>query len=131
MTETEIKSCCHCGHIGEPIIEVQTTGKHYAKARCAGCGKYLCWIAKPDSDATKYRRESAHRKMAKKFSRGFCELCLIREDDLPRSESLEAHHVVEYQDGGEATRENTWVLCTACHKLVNWRRTYVGHWLGN
>jgi 5-methylcytosine-specific restriction endonuclease McrA len=51
-------------------------------------------------------------------------MCLIREDRLPPGQTLVGHHVVEYQDGGEPTRENVWVLCTKCEKLVHLMRTW-------
>jgi 5-methylcytosine-specific restriction endonuclease McrA len=100
---------------------------HYARATCVECDRWITFLKKPDSDPTKYRRPTQHRKLVDKFSNGYCELCLRRQEDLPKGETLHAHHVHEYQDGGEAKRENIWIVCTACHSLINWRRTYEGH----
>jgi len=56
-------------------------------------------------------------------------MCLIKEVDLPPRETLEGHHVVEYANGGTDDADNVWVVCTACHKLIHWRRTYLEHLL--
>lgn len=117
--------CVRCGHNAKPKSVLTPDGKHFAKAVCAACNAYFAWIGKPDSQ--KYKRPASHKNLVKKFSPGYCQLCLTPEWRLPNGESLEGHHVVEFQDGGEPTRLNTWILCTACHSLVNWRRTYIGH----
>jgi len=104
-----------------------TQGKHYARVDCADCRRFLRWLPKPDADRAK--RPASHRDLVGRFGRGYCELCGINEADLPKPETLEGHHVDEFQNGGEPTRENVWILCSACHSLVNWRRTYVGHLL--
>jgi hypothetical protein len=33
---------------------------------------------------------------------------------------------LEFKDGGEPRRENVWVLCSGCERLVHWVRTYHG-----
>lgn len=118
------KECPYCGSHGPHKVRLRTGGLHYADVICRDCRRHAGFLKKPDSDR---RRSSPHAKLVKKFSRGFCEMCLVRQEDLPRGDTLTAHHVIEYQHGGEATRENTWILCTACHSLVCWRRTYMGH----
>lgn len=128
---TSEKPCPKCGHpAGMHIIQIMTKGPHYARVEC-GSGKCGCigWDGKPDDDPTKYkpRREADQKELLAKYSQGFCELCLIPQESIPRSESLEAHHVTEYQDGGTSDSENIWIVCTACHKLIHWRRTYLGH----
>jgi 5-methylcytosine-specific restriction endonuclease McrA len=102
-------------------------GKHYARVDCVECDRFLRWLPKPEADRAK--RPNSHRDLVSRFSRGYCELCGISQADLPKNETLEGHHVDEFQAGGEPTRENVWILCSACHSLVNWRRTYVGHLL--
>ncbi len=114
--------CPRC--LAEPphTIEKQTDGIHYAKVVCCGCSRFLAWLPKPDTEQS--RRPAAHCDLAKKYSRGFCEMCETRNEDLPKGRTLEGHHVVEYHDGGDGSRENTWVICTACHSQVHWLRTY-------
>lgn len=119
--------CKWCGSQWEPVVNLCEKGPHYAEKRCGSCGKHLGWVPKPDRD--KSRREAKHTDLVRKYFRGFCDLCLITEKYLPHGEVWEAHHVLEYQNGGGAERENVWILCTACHKLVNWRRIYLRHLL--
>jgi len=61
-----------------------------------------------------------------KYSDGFCELCLLKPDELPPGQTLEAHHIIEVQDGGSADRENIWIVCTKCARLIHWMRTHAG-----
>jgi 5-methylcytosine-specific restriction endonuclease McrA len=100
------------------------SGVHYARLDCAKCGRFKKWITKPDSDPTKYRRPQLHQDLAGKYGRGFCELCLCQKDDLPKGRTLEAQHVIEFKDGGGSERENIWIVCTGCQRLIHWVRTY-------
>jgi len=120
------KPCPACCHPGPHDAVLMTTGTHYAKTTCARCGKFIAWLPKPDTDATKHKRPKAHTDLVKKFSRGYCELCGFDQSQLPFSETLHAHHVARYCEDGEATRENTWIVCTACHALIEHQRTYRG-----
>lgn len=54
-------------------------------------------------------------------------MCLRDLKDIPLPQVLEGHHVVEFQDGGSDDRSNVWIVCTACHKLIHYQRTYLGH----
>lgn len=96
--------------------------QHFGREDCAGCGRFVRWVPKPEADRIK--RPAAHRNLVKKFSRGFCEMCLLKEHELPAGQSLEAQHVEEYAEGGEPRRENIWIICTACHKLIHCIRTH-------
>lgn len=120
------ETCRHCQHPGPHVVEVQTTGVHHAKVECAKCRRFLRWLSKPDSDPTKYKRPQTHRDLVSKFSNGFCEMCLRDKNELPKGQTLEAQHVIEFQDGGSEKRENIWIVCTACHRIIHWLRTYVG-----
>lgn len=60
--------------------------------------------------------------LVRKYGQEFCELCLRKENDMPGPQTLEAHHVVEHQSGGGEGRENIWIVCTACHRLIHLRR---------
>lgn len=103
------RDCPTCGYKnarGE-VIE-GPFGPHWGKLICfqEDCRVQWDWIQKPDSDSSKYRRPANHKDLVKKFGRGFCELCCIKEEDFPPGMHLVGHHVIEYQDGGEPTREN-------------------------
>lgn len=117
--------CKRCQCETEQIVTVRTSGVHHADCHCSVCRSHCGFLSKPDSDPTKYKRPQQHRNLVAKFSSGFCELCLCKESDLPKGQTLEAQHVVEYQDGGEPRRENIWIVCTGCHRLIHWRRTYL------
>ena len=113
-----------CRYCESSNLEQRLTpdGPHYAAERCLNCGRHLRWIPKPDSE--KARRPAAHRELVRKFGRGFCELCLLAENDLPGGQTLEGHHVVPFAAGGTDEQHNVQILCTGCHRFIHWRRTY-------
>lgn len=118
--------CRFCDHDGPQVVRLVETGVHYAQVKCRLCGQFLKWLPKPDNDKSKYRRPPQHRDLVLAYGRGFCEMCLRKQADLPKGQTLEAQHVVEYQNGGTSDRENLWIICTACHKLVHWVRYWHG-----
>lgn len=118
--------CRFCSTAGPHQEVIEAGGVHYGKWLCVKCGRNLGWIPKPDSDPTKYKRPKSHTDLVSAYSRGFCELCLRKKEDLAKGQTLEAQHVIEYQDGGTSDRSNIWIVCTACHKLIHWQRTYHG-----
>ncbi len=122
----DLKWCDRCGLNTEAVLEVLETGTHYAKLVCGECGKYHKFVAKPEADSTKYRRPKQHRELVTKYGRGYCELCLLGADDFDKGVTLEAHHLIEFQNGGSEERDNIWIVCTMCHRLIHWTRRYVG-----
>lgn len=126
MSESISEKCRHCASMGPHPITLVSNGVHYAKVNCVECKRQLRWLPKPDSDPTKYRRPTQHQNLVSDYGRGFCEMCLRKKEDLPKGNTLEAQHVVEFQDGGSNERTNIWILCTACHRMVHWVRTYHG-----
>lgn len=118
--------CPRCGGINLSTVPGPFPGGHHAKLFCVDCDRFIKWLPKPETEAS--RRPAAHRELVKKYSRGFCEMCLRQEADLPKPQTLEAHHVDEFAEGGDELRENIWILCTSCHRLVNHQRTYLGHY---
>ncbi len=125
MTLAE-KPCRLCNAPGPQTVTLRTSGVHYAEVRCVKCKQHLGFQSKPDSDPTKYKRPKAHTDLVKQFSKGYCEMCMRPQADLPKGETLEAQHVVEFQNGGSCEKENIWIVCTGCHRLIHWRRTYIG-----
>lgn len=132
-----LKPCPNCGSTESLRHELVKPGEpgqtHYARIVCdhLPCdGRFVMWGAKPDTD--KANRPSAHKKLvraARREGRTSCEMCLRHESDLPGTQELTAHHVDEYQaDGAADLDSNVWILCTACHRLVHWARTYFGHY---
>lgn len=99
---------------------------HYAELRCLDCNRHR-WLSKPKDEKTS-KREPEHQDLVKKYSQGFCVICYRLEEDLPPPQKLVAHHVVEYQDGGESTPDNIQIVCTYCHQTIHTIRTYMGHY---
>jgi len=124
--ETHSEVCKWCLHPGPHPVIIGPFGQHWGKVNCLFCGRQLRWLPKPQDDPSKYKRPASHAYLVRKYSRGFCELCLRREDELPPRTELTGHHVIEYRAGGEPTRENVWVVCRACERLIHWARTYHG-----
>lgn len=118
------RPCMGCGNPPPHTMRLREKGHHYADLNCTRCGIHLGFVPKPDSDPTKYRRQKQHRDLVAKYGRGFCEMCLRLESELPKGQTLEGQHVVEHQDGGSAERSNIWIVCTACHRFIHWVRTY-------
>lgn len=118
MPETISAVCPKCG--GEVIATLTPELIHHAGGRCQSCQRHV-WIKKPDDDPTKYKRPAASTNLAQK---DYCEMCLRRKCDLPENTTLHGHHVIEVQEGGVDSVENLWTVCTACHRLIHWTRTY-------
>lgn len=122
----QLKRCRFCNADGPHQMTLRTTGVHYADLKCRQCGKHLGFPKKPDSDQTKYRRPQQHQNLVIAYGKDFCEMCLRHVSEFPKGTTLEAQHVIEYQDGGTNKRENIWIVCTACHRMIHWIRTYHG-----
>ena len=116
--------CEKCGSVNT-MFKLRPDTVHHGELRCLDC-KCFAWIRKPETDETKYRREANHVDLVKKFSNGYCEMCLRRTEELPEKQVLTAHHVIEYQDNGTSDRGNIWIICNACHRLITWIRKYHG-----
>ena len=118
------KNCKHC-QFGAVIEELTPDGPHYGKLVCTSCGRFNDWIPDPNKGNTK-KRKGEHRKLVKKYSNGYCELCLTKEDDLHDNSPLIGHHVIPYVKTQDSSRANVWIICKACHSLIHWKRDYHG-----
>lgn len=127
----KLKEPCRCGAMPESFMveDGPHAGGHWAKVVCPN-GHYVAWLQKPEGDRSKYRRPVACKDLVAKYSAGYCELCLRKAEDLPLPQTLEAQHIIEFADGGTEERANIWIVCTACHRLIHWQRTYIGHYAG-
>jgi 5-methylcytosine-specific restriction endonuclease McrA len=120
-------NCKKCGEAREVTLVKRKV--HWGFYHCYECyGSTKLWAPKPDSDKTKYKRSKAHRDLVKLHSAGFCELCLLKESQLPAKTVLHAHHVIPYENGGSSDRSNLWIVCDRCHALVDWVRTTSNRW---
>ena len=116
MTEAQIE-CQHCG-CDDLTEELTPDMNHHGKRVCMSCHGFNGWLPKPDKDKTK--RPASHKRLAKKLGNGFCEMCLLDSDNL------EGHHVIPYKNDGDSHKDNVWILCVPCHKLIHHTRTYHG-----
>jgi hypothetical protein len=124
--ELAAKSCKRCGHIGAGMTFAFLDTPHFARLDCNGCGAFIEWVGHPDAPPKRDRRKS-RKKLPDLGER--CEICLRHRDDLPPPEQLEVHHVLEVAaDDGTDETQNLRVYCSACHSMVNWMRTYFGHY---
>jgi len=108
------------------LIQVPTDTVHFARLECGACGRFARWVQRPENiGRTRTKRPREHRELLAKFGTPYCQLCLRTKEQLDQWEVLEAHHVLEYANGGPPTRENTWTLCSKCHCLVHQVRVRV------
>jgi hypothetical protein len=99
---------------------------HFARVDCRQCGAWIDWVKYPEEVPKRDRRKS-RKKLRDLGDR--CEICLRHRDELPAPEQLTVHHVLEVAaDDGSDEEENLRVYCSACHAMVNWARTYFGHY---
>lgn len=117
--------CERCQHVGARVETVFQQGPpHFAKALCENCGRFIDWIGwPPEPEAGKQRRRRHIKTVADR-----CELCLRSKTELPEPEKIDWHHVIEHSAGGDPDPRNLRPYCTACHSMVNWIRTYFGHY---
>lgn len=112
-----------CRNCGGQLTETLTPElPHYGKRVCGECGMHNGWIPKPGSK----NRGAKHGDLVRKHSKGFCEMCLRLVSELRPGDLLEAHHVVPYKQGGASERDNLWIVCTPCHRIIEHHRCYYG-----
>lgn len=109
----------------ENVTNTFHDGKQQYLTRCADCSA-VTW--QPKDEADKYRREAKHLDLVKKYNGTHCQWCARTKEEIPPPGTLEAHHIIEYKDGGTDDRENILILCTCCHKDCHQKRTYFGHY---
>lgn len=125
LTPSGLWKCQACGAVQDHPVAILEAGPHFARMDCGKCGRFVRFLPKPDTD--KAKRPAAHKRLVGKSGLDYCELCLILEERLPAHESLEAHHIEEYADGGDCANGNTLICCTSCHRFIHWRRTEIQH----
>lgn len=127
-TDERLRPCAGCRKSVHAVeSDEPCPPPHGGVWRCPECNQHMGFVAKPVVDGAKKKRETSQRDLLAKHSKGFCELCLLTRDELlAAGKYLEAHHVKQYADGGTSERENLWIVCNACHKLIGFVRTYHG-----
>lgn len=132
-TEQERFQYCQGCHETVPVrLELMQSGQHHAKRLGLNCNHFLGWERKPDAD--RKTRPAASRNLVQKLGGEYCQMCLRWAGELPKGQTLEAHHVIPHSEkeavefgfaeAGDDSEKNTWIVCTACHRLIDWRRDY-------
>lgn len=125
--ELAAATCRRCGSIGGKMqFVLDQDSPHFARVDCRECGAWIDWVRFPDA-APKTDRRKSRKKLRDLGDR--CELCLRHRNELPEPQQLQVHHVLEVvADDGTDDDGNLRVYCSACHAIVNWIRTYFGHY---
>jgi 5-methylcytosine-specific restriction endonuclease McrA len=124
MAFSEQMECPKCGETGVPRVRRGET--HYT-AICGECGSYIKHISKSIFEGPV--KENGRRRKAtwSAASMGIenCELCGRSVEGLGRHEKLESHHKTPIEHGGEDTKDNILIVCTPCHRMAHYLRTYL------
>ena len=123
IPEKTLSKVCGCG--SSEKIETPRQDMHYSDIRCRSCGFHFGFGTDPEK---KPKSRKGQADLVKKYSKGFCEICLRTKQDLPLPEVLEAHHIIEVARGGDDEAENIQICCTPCHRWIHHQRTYLGHY---
>lgn len=123
-----IKNCRYCKREVEAVVIETPQFKHYAKTVCPICKRQIDWLPKPENEG---QRTKASKYTPEKIGIEYCELCGRTREKIGNNESLEIHHKIPINEGGKDIRENVLVLCTPCHRMAHFLRTYLHHHLDN
>lgn len=119
--------CPTCEKEVEPEVYPSSEGPHYAKATCPECRRFLQWLPKPKNDG----KRPKNRYTAEDLEIFNCEICGRTTATIGQYESLEVHHKFPIEEGGKDETDNILVVCTACHRICHWLRTYLNRHLNN
>lgn len=119
--------CKHCGANDALFLRLMNDGQHYGRIECTACDDaFVTWAPKPANTRPRAtdRRKSQLDALRAHYNPEplYCLICLRDERLFPTGVWLEAHHVLEHQDGGSDHPSNLQALCNECHALVHWRR---------
>ncbi len=121
MEQRDLLYCRNCEKEVPYEIDYIPIGPHSGKIKCSVCGQFLGW-KKKDKNLDK---RSPNKVKPSDYDINFCQLCLRKKEHLGFLETFDIHHVWPIEDEGQDIKENTWLLCTHCHKLVHHTRTYL------
>lgn len=118
--------CNQCGRNDALFLRLTVGGQHYARIECTACADaFVTWAPKPTARPKPVdRRKSQLDALRAHYDPEplYCLICLRDERTFPTGVWLEAHHILEHQDGGTDHPANLQALCNECHTLVHWRR---------
>jgi hypothetical protein len=122
------EECPYCASTDLCEVIAVNRGGHYGKIVCNRCDRFIKWIPKPKAEKAQDPRAEVSKTLVNQYSKGFCEICLRKDQQLPKPQTLEGHHIVQVKDGGTDDKENIQIVCTFCHRWIHSQRTYLGHY---
>lgn len=119
-----VKPCGRCGEANGLTIHLMAEGSHWGKVVCLNCDEaFVTWAPKPDKP--RKPRDGRSKRLLSIIREAwngeplYCELCLRDEREFPKGVWMEAHHIIEHQDGGHDVIENLRPYCNSCHSKVH------------
>jgi hypothetical protein len=114
--------CRHCRNDIVPNIEIlPETSIHYGKYTCPVCDSWIGFKAKPENEKKLEKRPNG-TPTPEALGIEYCQICLRPRERLGSRETLDTHHIDD--DPANLERLNFLIVCSACHKLIAWTRTY-------
>jgi 5-methylcytosine-specific restriction endonuclease McrA len=115
----ESAPCPVCGE--ESPFRLRPDTQHHGEIRCVKDGHR--WIPKPSELKTPRRKVNPELfKIVPAHMRDHCWTCL-RDRTLLKSLQpmvpLEAHHIIEVENGGADERDNIQIVCKECHSGIH------------
>jgi hypothetical protein len=118
-----IKPCKICGTDTMHTFKERPDTVHGGELRCSICGTFWGWLKKEKNEG----KRPPNKYSPKDLGIDYCQMCLRSRARLGTHEILLPHHIIEINgpDKGEDIPENIWVVCSACHVLIHYVRTYL------
>ena len=118
MTLSE-SPCPKCGQLSP--FSLRTDTQHYGEIHCPTHGHM--WIPKPTELKTVRRKVNRNLfELVSEHMRDYCWTCLRSRallKSLQPMVPLEAHHIIEVQNGGVDERDNIQIVCKECHSGIH------------
>lgn len=112
-------TCRYCGEV-ETWTRPRPDTPAHAEELCKICNAHIKWVPKPKNKDKREKRPCYPRP--EQLGINYCQICLLPKVNLLTNEVLETHHV--NGDSTDRSSLNFLVVCTACHSVINWLRTY-------
>ena len=113
---TTSPACQFCGSHDFLQFTLTPNLSHYGRENCDACDRFCRWIAKPEKELVKPKRNSS---LLKEINPGFCQVCRRKVGELPGRCVMEAHHIVAVEEGGGDEPGNLLAVCHDCHLLIH------------
>ena len=111
--------CPKCGQ--ESPFRLRDDVQHYGDIKCPTHGHM--WVSKPTELKTVRRKVNRDLfELVSNKMRNYCWTCLRSRTLLKSLQPmvpLEAHHIIEVQNGGVDERDNIQIVCKECHSGIH------------